>query len=395
MLINLFNSECLHEIADLSFSYAISPSYEKVFQEKLEKNLSIYPLRWPNLHEIRFFKKVLPRKLYSLTIQFARAVLYGPLFLFQTVLLFCIFRKTKPDILHVNNGGYPGARSALAATVAAKFARVPTVLMVVNNMAIGRWHYSRLCDFPIDWVVARCTNVFITGSRTAKDRLKNVLNLPEEKVLAIHNGIKPRPESSTTEATRQRLGLDQYHGVVFGVVALMIKRKGHIYLLEAIRNIIYNNNLTSGELKVIIEGDGELRVELEEFVRIHKINGCISFIGVEDNIFDFMRAIDVLVFPSVENEDFPNVIIEAMSLGKPVISSIIAGTVEQIENQVTGILVKPRNISDLMDAIVQLATEPIKRKFMGSAACDRYNKHFSSVRAVENYIRLYKHLSNK
>ena len=102
---------------------------------------------------------------------------------------------------------------------------------------------------------------------------------------------------------------------------------------------------------MIIEGNGSLRDELINIVKSDKLEPYCLFVGEEANIMDLMNTLDVLILPSIENEDFPNVILEAMGVGKPVIASRIAGTSEQIVDGETGLLVEPQNANDLAHAI--------------------------------------------
>jgi glycosyltransferase involved in cell wall biosynthesis len=93
--------------------------------------------------------------------------------------------------------------------------------------------------------------------------------------------------------------------------------------------------------------------------------------------------------PSIQDEDFPNVILEAMALGKPVIASRLAGTPEQVVEGVTGLLVAPRNVTQLAAAICQLIDQAGMRSSMGRAALVRFNVNFTSQIALENYYNLY------
>jgi glycosyltransferase involved in cell wall biosynthesis len=102
-----------------------------------------------------------------------------------------------------------------------------------------------------------------------------------------------------------------------------------------------------------------------------------------------MTALDVLILPSVQDEDFPNVILEAMSLAKPVIASRLAGTPEQVIEGVTGLLVGPRNVAQLGEAILQLIDNTSTRSSMGYAGLRRFNSYFTSQIALDNYSNLY------
>jgi glycosyltransferase involved in cell wall biosynthesis len=185
------------------------------------------------------------------------------------------------------------------------------------------------------------------------------------------------------------LGLGGFKGVVFGVVALLIPRKGHQVLLDALLKLVNEKKLMGAEFKVLIEGDGPLRQSLVDFVSINNLGHWVNFVGNEENIVDFMSVLDVLILPSVQDEDFPNVILEAMALGKPVIASRLAGTPEQVIEGVTGLLFAPCNVAQLAMAICRLIDQTGIRSSMGRAALERFNTHFTSPIALNNYNNLY------
>ena len=389
MLANFFNSEQFRHKHEVSFSYVENELYTQGLQRRVKKDLPIYPVSFPDLSDYSKLPKRMPLRSRKIFMAFLRLVFFLPLFTYQVFVLYRLFKKINADILHINNGGYPAALSARAATIAAKLVGVPKVLMVVNNMAADYRHYSRWFDYPIDHVVVSSVNVFITGSQAAGARLRRVLKLPVHQVLAIHNGITLRSSTSSVDDTRLRLGLGHFNGVVLGVVALLIPRKGHQVLLDAILKLMTDKKLTGNEFKVLIEGDGPLHQTLVDFVTLNKLTPWITFVGNEANVVDFMAALDVLILPSVQDEDFPNVILEAMALGKPVIASRLAGTPEQVLDGTTGLLVEPRNIAQLAEAVFQLIDNPNLRSSMGQAAIHRFNTHFTSQIALNNYSNLY------
>ena len=393
MLANFFNSEdfrCSHSV---SFSYRQSASYAEGFRRRVKHEMPVYPLAFPDLSKLSFLPGNFPLLGRRLITAMSRLLLAGPILMYEILVLFRLFKKISPDILHINNGGYPAALSARAAAIAGKLAGVPKILMTVNNMAVGYHLFSRWLEYPLDILVGRAVDLFITGSGAAAARLSFVLSLPENRVLAIHNGIAMRKQSAGAVATRQRLGLKKFGGVVFGVVAVMESRKGHQVLLEAIAKLSAENAIRDQDLIILIEGDGHLRQELVDFVYNHGLGHLVSFVGAEGNIVDFMSILDVLILPSIRDEDFPNVILEAMALGKPVIASRLAGTPEQLIEGVTGLLVEAGNVAQLSEAIVYLVNKPCVRNEMGLAALERFNDHFTSEIAIKNYVKMYSQLS--
>ena len=196
-----------------------------------------------------------------------------------------------------------------------------------------------------------------------------------------------RTATESLDETRRRLGIEGFDGVVFGVVALLIPRKGHRVLLEAVKSIVAQRGIGTGVVKILIEGDGPLRRELVDFVEQNGLQAYVSFVGQETNVVNFMTALDVLILPSVEAEDFPNVVLEAMALGKPVIASRLAGTPEQVVDGETGYLVEPRSVSGLVKAIERTIDEPSARIAMGLAAEQRFHNNFTDSIALKNIAR--------
>ncbi len=391
MLANFFNSEAFRQTHNISFSYRQSVKYTQGFKRRVNSDLPVYPVTFPDLSDlsIPLSRLRLPELGERLIMAILRLLLTTPLFFYEIMVLFLLFKKLGPDVLHINNGGYPGALSARAAVIAGVLAGVPKVLMVVNNMAVDYKRLSRWSDCFIDYLVVRSVDLFITGSEAAATQLSSVLNIPKQKVMAIHNGIAMRSGFASIKTTRERLGLENFNGVVFGVVALLIARKGHEVLLKTILKLVEDGKLKDNSLKILIEGNGALRQNLGDFVNNNNLTRWVTFVGDESNITDFMSALDALILPSVQDEDFPNVILEAMALGKPVIASRLAGIPEQVVDGVTGLLVEPRNVEQLGVAICHLVDNPITFQKMSHAALSRFSKQFTYQTALDNYSKMY------
>jgi glycosyltransferase involved in cell wall biosynthesis len=103
-------------------------------------------------------------------------------------------------------------------------------------------------------------------------------------------------------------------------------------------------------------------------LRFDLLSKYVKFIGSEEHIVDFMKILDILVLPSINSEDFPNVILEAMALKKPVIASNIAGTKEQILHNKTGLLVKPADFRSLSKAMQLFIEKKIQQKLVAIPA---------------------------
>ena len=92
--------------------------------------------------------------------------------------------------------------------------------MVVNNMA-AVYKGMRWINYPIDRLVVKSVDKFVTGSISASERLKVVLKLSKDQLQPIHNGIKLRETTSDSGKILKRFGLESFDGIIFGVIALL------------------------------------------------------------------------------------------------------------------------------------------------------------------------------
>ena len=387
MLVNFFTSSELMSKFKLSFSYRDTYDYRKGFYSRVKPKIECYPLKLPYLNDFKLIQKLQNYQLGRFIVKMIRILTNIPLLAYDTFVLTKLFLKIKPDIVHINSGGYPPTMSAKSAVIAARLSGVKTIILVVNNLAENYSSISRILDYPMDIVIVKYVDLFITASVAAKDRLKKVLSLNDDKVLNIHNGIKLRNYKETIMETRSRLGLERTQAKIFGVVALLIPRKGHKVIISAIEEIL-KKNITN--FIVLIEGKGWLKKELENEVKVRGLEKYCIFIGLEKNIVDFISILDFLVLPSINNEDFPNVILEAMGLGKVVIASELSGIPEQITHMKTGFLFKKGDNKNLADLMINLINEKYDRKFMENESKKKFKDNFIDTVSVKKYINLYK-----
>ncbi|MGE8942943.1 glycosyltransferase [Leptospira interrogans] len=184
---------------------------------------------------------------------------------------------------------------------------------------------------------------------------------PEDwhKVHVVHCGLDRESFNDTAQASSSP---------IFLCIGRLSPEKGHLILLDGFRQVTLHNP----EARLVIVGDGPLRSLLEQRIRdlgleSHvRITGWISGDAVREEIL----ACRVLVQPSFQ-EGLPVVIMEAMALGRPVISTYVAGIPELVVRE-TGWLVPAgdaQTLADAMEHSVHLPDAEIRR--MGAAAHDR------------------------
>lgn len=112
----------------------------------------------------------------------------------------------------------------------------------------------------------------------------------------------------------------------------------------------------------------------------------IRFVGVSDHHQAFLTDLDVFVLIA-EPAGCPNASLEAMACGLPVVATAVGGMAEQIESDVSGLLVPPRDAQVLAEALVLIANDPARRERWGKAARERITERFSVARMAADYQR--------
>jgi glycosyltransferase involved in cell wall biosynthesis len=142
---------------------------------------------------------------------------------------------------------------------------------------------------------------------------------------------------------------------VFLFVGRFVVFKGLSYLLHAFSLVVKENPMA----KLWLVGDGELRREIELLAKQLNIDGSVIFYGSADynNIAEIMFCSDLFVLSSLD-EGLPRVILEAMSINIPVIATDVGGISSIIEHDVTGVLVKSKDVIGLSAAMRIYFTDP-------------------------------------
>ena len=388
MLANFFQDDRLMREFAVSFSYRQSQPYDEGFKKRVSREFDVRPLQLSDVSDFHAMTQELPPPFGWLLRAWSRFPLLRYWYVLRNTLrLYRAFEGI--DLLHINNGNYPGAYSCMSAVFAARLRGIRRIVYVVNNIAIPYSVPRRWPDYPFDRIVAATVTVFVTASAHARSELARVLRLPDEKVRSIHNGVAPRITDETREATLLRLGVPDGRPLI-GIIAVLSPRKGHLALLEALSLLKrQRTNQDSPIPFIIVEGVGEMDAAIDDFVARHDLDEDVRRIGSERNIFNLMACVDAIALPSISHEDFPNVVLEAMSLGKLVIASRLAGVPEQIEHMESGILVDCGDVATLAGAMRLVDGDTDLRKRIGRNAKRRFTERFTAEIAVSGYLALY------
>jgi glycosyltransferase involved in cell wall biosynthesis len=177
--------------------------------------------------------------------------------------------------------------------------------------------------------------------------------------------------------------------IVIAVIAQLIPRKGHRYLLEALARIKAGHP----ELKLIVFGQGPLETELRERTARLGLGGTVQFAGFRDDLDSYMSCIDVLAHPALA-EGLGVATLKAAAAGVPVVGFAAGGVIESVADGKTGLLVSPMDTDALANAIARLVDDPAMRQQLGDAGRARMQSDFPISAMVEDYARLYEEILN-
>ena len=279
--------------------------------------------------------------------------------------LVSLFSINRVDISHCH-----GSKAGLVGRLAARWACVPAVVMTVHN-SILHHHlppWKKMLYAECEGYLAGYTHRIITVSDALGREIISLERISPEKVVTIYNGISP--DKFRLGADRQYLqetfGIPASAGVVVGTVARLAPQKGVINFIRAAAGL---SELSEG-LAFLVVGGGPLRAELERQSEALNLTGRLFFVGERQDVMKIMPCLDVFVLASL-TEGLPLAVLEAMACRCPVVASGVGGIPEIIADGVTGILVKPGDVTALASAIGRLINDPGIARRMGNEGLNR------------------------
>ncbi len=216
--------------------------------------------------------------------------------------------------------------------------------------------------------------------------------IPAEKVALIYQGTDTQRfqhSSIARKEAQKRYPLPENASPILGSIGSFEPRKGHPVLFEALEELV-NNSLPNAHLMMV--GDGPDETMLKEMVKAHGLTRNVSFFPFTDEPNYVFERLDVTVLPSLYKEGLPNVLLESMSMGVPVVSTNIGGISEIVIEGKTGFMVKPGDKSALANAINKVWANPDHYQAMKREAraliVDQFDKVTQFDRFIDYFFRL-------
>jgi glycosyltransferase involved in cell wall biosynthesis len=307
-----------------------------------------------------------------------------PLFLYRFPIsvwrLHWLMRKERIDLVHTNTGVIfsPGLASRLAGV-----RHLWHVRESFDEFRGQRWKiYSAY--------MRMVSNKIVCVSNAVAEQFTN-----RKKVVVIHNGF-PLDEFAVDQPSlrrefRQRFKIRETDFVVACVGRIKWKRKGQEFLVQAAALLRDKGKpVTLVIVGAPWPGNEEHLHRLRSFVEESDLQDRVVFTGELPDARPAYAASDVVALPSAQPEPFAGVVMEAMSMGKPVIATTIGGSLDQVVDGQTGYLVPPAEPDALAEKILILMEDPELRRRMGEAGMERIRTNFDFQRMVERLETIYR-----
>jgi glycosyltransferase involved in cell wall biosynthesis len=286
-------------------------------------------------------------------------------------------RRRRAGLVHAHFF-YP----TVVAVTACRLAGVPVVYTrhhSDHNIRLNkRWHVK------IDGWCGRLATRVIAVSAATKRLMVDVEGVPESRISVVLNGMDPPPLPTPDEIERVRAELVPEGTRACLMVARLHEEKGHRVLFEAIPHVVER----IGPVVFLLAGEGPHRRMLEAQARAQRVADRVRFIGQRRDVPALITVADAVVLPSLA-ESFGYALVEAMSLGRPVVASDSGGIPEVVADGETGLLVPTGDAAGLGRALVRVLADRDLADRLGRNG-PRRARLFSFDRMIRGYEDVYR-----
>ena len=300
-----------------------------------------------------------------------------------------IYRRIRPDAVH-----HITIKPNLYGTIAARVAKVTSVINIFNGLGYlfstdlqARWLRSLLLP-----VLRRALDtpsaMTVFESRPDREALVRPHIVAEERTVIISGTavdtrvFRPRHNKGPGQDPSRPIAL---------LASRLLRDKGINEFVEAARRLRRSSRDWRFWIAGVPDTGSPNGVQEEELIQWQR-EGTIEFVGHRDDMPELLRQVDVAVLPTYYNEGLPRFLLEAAATGLPLVATDIEACRLVVREGVNGLLVSPRDVDALTDAMRRLLTEEGLRQRLGSASRPIVVENFSEEKVVQQYLRLYRHM---
>jgi glycosyltransferase involved in cell wall biosynthesis len=307
--------------------------------------------------------------------------------------LYRYFLSNKPTIVNAGTG-----KAGLLSMVASTIAGIPIRILQERGL---RLETTTGLKFWILWLAEKiacfCAHRVICNSKSLAKRLIDLRLVAPEKISVLHHGSSRGVNSVRFKITgtelivaqriQQELGIST-NQIILGYIGRITRDKGIKELFEAFKITLEQYP----DLYLLLVGQEENGDPVPQIVLAEmKSHPKISFIGESSHVIPYYHLIDIFVFPSYR-EGFPNVVLEASSMGLPIVGTRATGVIDAIVHEKTGLTVNIKDSVALTEGILYYLQNPTLRIQHGLNARRRTIEFFQLQSIWDAYYNLIKEL---
>lgn len=280
--------------------------------------------------------------------------------------LIAVLQKLKPDVLYLF-----GVSRSLMAGVAGKLVGIQTIISAERSSV------SRLSDRIIRRFDKKIVDGYICNTVCAAHILHHDFGIANERLHTVYNGIS-EPSISVEAA---ELPVEFGEGPFIVCVANIRELKGQHILLEA----VYQLQREFPQLRALLVGKDATQGAFFAEAAAKGLDSTYHWVGFAADVRPYLQVAQLFVLPSLYYEGTPTSILEAMQLGIPVVASDVGGVSELVQNNRTGLLVKPNDVEQLAQKIRSLLVSESFRKEMSDHASQHVLRNHSLASMLEGH----------
>lgn len=306
-----------------------------------------------------------------------------------------LIRQQQYDLVHVHT-----PIAAVLGRIAAKLAGVKAIVYTSHGLPFHDRSSPKeyILYSNVEKFAGLLTDLILSQNYEDIATAKKLGLCPPEKIAYLGNGVdidrfkRDRLEPTHQTKLGKSFGIPDTADLIIGTIGRLTRKKGCGYLIEATAKLLPQfPNLHTLVIGSEASGDPEpIKAELMERICTLGIEKHVTFTGSRQDIPEILGLLDIFTLPTFTHEGLPRSIVEAMSMGLPVVATDIRGCREAVVHQETGLIVPPEDSEKLAEALGILLANPDLRLAYGKASRHRVESEYDEnlvFQRLEGYYR--------
>ena len=358
---------------------SVGTKYSKHFINTIDKKVKVFFLK--NTHPLIFddlkkkqvllenFKKSKKLKdiIENKILNFLRP---GELFYYYNLHKFV--EKNKPDIIH----SYLDFWNVISGLIGLNLG-IKKIVLSCRNMPPNQLTYHRYYFLPCYRFFKKFKNIsIINNSKAGARAYEKWMNTKTKSIKINYNFFEFKNKKYLSKRGKKQ--------ILLGSVGRLAPEKNYIYLIELF-NKLYASNY---KLRLMLIGEGYLKSKIIKSIKRYNLNNVISILSPQKNILKYMNNFDCFILTS-KLEGTPNVLLEAQTVGTPIVTTSAGGIPETIVKNYSGYLISGNDIEDDKRIILRLFNKKNFFKKRDIKVIKSKLSHFNSKNVLKKLLKIY------